>query len=153
MNKTDRIKKHFSDNKKLYVGVGIGAGVVLAGITCVKMRTHTPLPCSTKDTLGSAAKALPQGHSNAAKALPQGHSISNLHNSVGINNGIINVVEREGRGHPGYMVKCVENGLTYMSQKAAAMDLDLNEVRLSQHLNGVRDQVGGYTFERIVPAA
>lgn len=157
----NKFKDHLARHKNAYILVGTSISV--AGITYLIMRTRMPtalqsgplaeLPCSTKELPGFGAKVPPQGHTNAAKVLPQGHSISNLTNSVGINNGVVNVFEREGRGHPGYMVRCLENGLTYNSQKAAAMDLDLNEMRLSQHLNGAREQVGGLHFERINMAA
>src|SRR5699024_11170397 len=59
----------------------------------------------------------------------------------------INVLTR--RGHAGNIVRCVETGETFASQNRACDLLGLNRADLSNHLNGVKDEVKGLTFERV----
>lgn len=68
-------------------------------------------------------------------------------------NNIVNVVEREGRGHPGYMVRWVEENLFYPSQINAAIAHDIAPNRMSDHLNNRLENVDGKHFERVVLAA
>ena len=42
MSKLDKIKTHFRENKKLYVGIAIGAGVTIVAVsTCIILRSST----------------------------------------------------------------------------------------------------------------
>ena len=59
----------------------------------------------------------------------------------------INVLTR--RGHAGNIVRCVETGETFASQNRACDLLGLNRADLSSHLNGVKDDVKGLTFEKV----
>lgn len=54
------------------------------------------------------------------------------------------------RGHPGYIVKCVETGEMFASQNRAAEAFrSVTPANLSQHLNGRMSHAGGMHFERI----
>lgn len=53
------------------------------------------------------------------------------------------------RGHPGNLLRCNETGEVFASQGRAADLMGLSRGRLSQHVNGKLDDVGGYTFEKI----
>ena len=59
----------------------------------------------------------------------------------------INVLTR--RGHAGNMVRCLETGEVFASQNRACDLLGLNRSDLSNHLNGVKDEVKGLHFEKI----
>ena len=60
---------------------------------------------------------------------------------------IINELER--RGHPGYVVKCVETGESWASQARAAEVMKIDPGKLSRHLNGTMQHVNGLHFERL----
>jgi len=64
-------------------------------------------------------------------------------------NNLVTVIEREGRGHPGYVVRCLETNEIFTSQGKAAECLGLRETMLSGHLNGKFPDVDGLHFERI----
>ncbi len=77
-------------------------------------------------------------------------STINAYKSVvvtGKNNTVIANLAR--RGHPGYTIVCNETGVPFPSQNYAAKCMNLDPAELSRHLNGMRDQVGGFTFTRI----
>ena len=59
----------------------------------------------------------------------------------------INVLTR--RGHAGNVVRCVETGEVFASQNRACDLLGLNRADLSNHLNGLKDEVKGLHFEKI----
>jgi hypothetical protein len=58
-------------------------------------------------------------------------------------------VEKEGRGHPGYMVQRIEDGLVWVSQKQAAIAVEVDPSRMSNHLNGRTPQINGEHFARV----
>ena len=139
----NRVKEHIRKHKELYIGVGIGC--VLAGITCIIVRDNL----SGKDRI--------IGHTGSGKDRIIGHTGSrfsagrDLHVDASINK-TVKVLEREGRGHPGYLVKHIETGLVYASQRAAAEALDISKDALSNHLNGRTEHVLGNHFERLIMA-
>ena len=59
----------------------------------------------------------------------------------------VNVLTR--RGHAGNVVRCVETGEVFASQNRACDLLGLNRADLSNHLNGIKDEVKGLHFEKI----
>lgn len=151
----DKVKEHVKEHKEEYI---LG-GIVLAGITLLVMkgryaRMQRVLNGSDKITMHPfGAKPTYWAH-QPMQSPPTGHigfTFSDIQDSF--NNNVINVLEREGRGHPGYMIRCVENELTYVSQKQAALAFDVSPKRISDHMNGRLADVDGYHFERIVLAA
>lgn len=59
------------------------------------------------------------------------------------------VVVREGRGHPGYLTKCLETGQTFLTQGDAARYAGSNATSMSRHMFGDLPHVNGFHFERI----
>ena len=53
------------------------------------------------------------------------------------------------RGHPGFIVKCIETGETFASQGRAAEACGISSAALSQHLNGMKAHAQGLHFERL----
>lgn len=51
------------------------------------------------------------------------------------------------RGHPGFLVQCVETGEIFASLRRASDVLGIDRGGLSKHLHGLQDAVGGYTFK------
>lgn len=159
MNEKSKIKAHFQENWKLYAGVGIG--VIFAGITCLivkepRAKLVAGMDWPEKAPTGSSGKAHLNGHTGRGKAHLNGHTVftfeNSSHNTV-LNDSVITVLEREGRGHPGYLVRHKESDLVYDSQKAAADAFDFNYTHMSDHLNGRKEDIFGQHFERLHLAA
>lgn len=130
----NRIKKHLQDNKKVYVGIGIGAGVTIAGFTCLKMRTHRPLlcsrplaelPCSTKETLGS--------------------SFNNISGTVIANNSGPVVFG----GYTKKIIQNVNTGQIFESVGDAATAAEVPFSMMSRHINGHLADLHGDTYRII----
>lgn len=154
MTRFEKIKNHFVENKVAYICVGLV--VATAGITCLIMRPSSqPIKRGTSvfaqdgiSVLGKSAKDT-FGDTLAVQKTPLVTHGIHFTNTGNINGDVVNVLQREGRGHPGYLVRCLENGLTYLSQREAAQALDVNPNHISEYLRGVRDHVQGLHFERI----
>jgi hypothetical protein len=67
---------------------------------------------------------------------------------------ITTVLDREGRGHPGWPVRNLETKNIFFSQKQAAEAFNIPQNVLSGHLKGKFSDVDGLHFERVnlVPA-
>jgi len=70
-------------------------------------------------------------------------------NFLSRNNNVVSVVEREGRGHPGYIVRCIETGDMFLSQKEVAKAYNCPDSILSMHLRGKIPDFAGHHFERV----
>jgi hypothetical protein len=130
------IRDHYERHKFAY---GLGAGVALAGITYLIMR-------------GSIARGGIREGFNARGGLTNTASF-NFSNKPMIN--ITTVLDREGRGHPGWPVRNLEFNRIFFSQKEAADTFGIPEGVLSGHLTGKFTDADGLHFERVnlVPAA
>ncbi len=120
-NTLERIKKHFSDNKKLYFGIAIGAVVAGTGVYIWHLKskcdgTTINAPINAPTIIDSA-----------------GSTINQIH------------IERHI--HPGYITQCRETGTTFASMKAAAREMDLPYEMVRKHSKGLIPDVMGYTFE------
>lgn len=118
-----KIKKHFVDNKNLYL---TGAVCLVVGALVAKQ--------------GESA------NSNATMKM-----IAYKPQNVSQNLEQTTVLVR--RGHPGNVVKCVETGELFASQNRAASALGIDAAGLSRHLQGKNPHVGGLTFENLGEAA
>jgi len=64
---------------------------------------------------------------------------------------VITVIAREGRGHPGYIVRCKETGEIFLSQAEAAKSVGTIPITMSRHLRGNISHIYGLHFERLTP--
>lgn len=92
--------------------------------------------------------------SNAALGTPDAQSVSGYMRPLTFfsnktTNTMVTVVEREGRGHPGYLVRCLETNEIFPSQKNAANILNVPAQVISKHLSGEYNDANGYHLERI----
>lgn len=55
------------------------------------------------------------------------------------------------KGHPGNKILCDQTKKLYNSQSEAASEIGINPTYLSEHMNGKKDTVQGYTFARMFP--
>lgn len=66
-----------------------------------------------------------------------------------VQDNVFNVLKTSRRGSPSWVVKCIETGEIFSSQREAAALMHLPENELSKHLNGLMAHVRGYHFVRI----
>ena len=128
------VKAHIGRHKVAYF---TGSVVVIAGITYVIMRSNI-----AQGAMGGA---------NARGGFANTASI-NFSNKARIN--ITTVLDREGRGHPGWPVQNLETKQVFFSQRDAAKAFNIPEGVLSGHLQGKFPDVDNLHFERVnlVPA-
>ena len=119
----DKVKEHVGRHKVAYTA---GAMVVVSGASFyVGARVGSPIAFTQKGTI------------------------------VGINNKLYQtvVVLVNRQGPPSWMIRCVETGEEFLSQRSAAFTHNLTERELSRHLNGMLESVGGKHYIRTGLAA
>lgn len=126
----DGIVEHVKKHKTEYI---FGATVVIAGITYIIMRDVISQPIS-------------RGISVTAD-----RGISVVGKRVVMNN--VSYISANRQGSPSWVVRCLETGAIFPSQRSAAFEMILPESEISKQLNGVMDNVRGFHFERICMAA
>lgn len=129
--KYQEISAHLEKNKTTYT---LGAGVVLAGITCVVMR-------------GIASQHIDRGISVVAD-----RGISVVADRSVVKDNVF-LISANRQGAPSWVVRCLETNAIFASQLSAATEMNLPASEISKHLNGAMDHVRGFHFERICMAA
>lgn len=125
----EHIRNHVKRHQVIY---SFGTGVTIAGITCLIMRSNI-------------------GRGSMGGATGRG-SVANIASHFSFGNKTINittVLDRGGRGHPGWPVQNLETKQIFFSQKQAADAFDISRQVLSAHLNGKFADVDGLHFERV----
>ena len=71
--------------------------------------------------------------------------------NVSVNSPKTNIViaNLTRRGHPGNIIRCVETGEVFASQRRAAEALGLNRIDIYKMLKGELDNVKGLSFENL----
>lgn len=123
----DRVRAHFERNKKRYYVVSI---VGVAGITLLIVRGRT---------IG-VASSIPNGSEMI---------INRPFTFFSNRTDIVTVIEREGRGHPGYRILCDETRETWDSQIKAATAVGTLPIYMSKHLRGELPHIYGKHYRRI----
>lgn len=121
----NKIREHVIEYKETYIA---GAICLLAGYTLAITRERHA--------------SLQSGLDEPSQVTMRSLFLFSNHNKVVVN-------EREGRGHPGYIVRCLETLIEFPTQADAARAMDLSPAVLSSHINGRFDNVNGYHFERV----
>jgi hypothetical protein len=121
------IREHVERHKVVY---SVGAIVVVAGITYLIMKGRT---------IG------------VASSIPNGSEMITNRPFTFFSNrtNIITVLEREGRGHPGFRILCDETGQTWDSQIKAAADAGTHPIYMSKHVRGEMSDIHGKHYRRI----
>ena len=136
------VKEHVYKNKKTYVACGLTA-ITVAGITMLVMRPRIG------SAIGGAAGPAVGGTGQSG--------VSNFISPVNVGGkttvNLSQVIEAHRQGPPSWVVRCLETGEAWASQRSAALANGLQESHLSSHLNGLRDHVNGLHFERVCLAA
>lgn len=134
----NKVKKHLRENKKTYISVGVTA-IVVAGITYIIMRHHSKTYSIRHELLEPAQHELLE--------LGQKNTIINST----LNN--VSFISSNRKGPPSWVIRCLETNEIFTSQNEAARIMNLSISDISRHLNGLKDNVNGYHFERICMAA
>lgn len=117
MTKFEKVKTHFRENKKLYIGIAIGAGVTaIAGVGYILLSGR--------------------GQYNQTSVIVGNHNTVKQTLEVYI----------EALGDPGNIIQDLTTGTIYASQGQAARELGVDPRRISKHLNGLADHVDGHQF-------
>lgn len=116
----DEIKNHFERNKTRYVS---GAAITVIVLSMLKGRT------------GSAefAQINIRPISFFSKQTVK----------------VVSVIERAGRGHPGYITECIETGEKWRSQGMAAKAIGLPDVLMSKHIAREIPDLHGLHYRRV----
>ena len=130
-NIVEGVKRHIKQHQVIY---SLGAGVGIAGITCLIMRDVT------------FTESISRGNAVTAK-----RGIAVLGKRVVMNN--VSYISSRRQGPPSWVIRCKETDQIFTSQAAAAMLMDITPSELSQHLNGRKPHALGWHFERICMAA
>lgn len=120
LSKIQKVKNHFRENKKLYIGIAIGVGVTAIGFV-------TYILVNGKNGYNQTAVVL-GNHNTVTQTID---------------------VYIEALGDPGNIVQDTTTGIIYASQNQAARELGLNPSRLSQHLHGRAADVDGHIFAKL----
>lgn len=132
----DEVKSHFEKYKFVYLAGGIGVGV--AGFTYLIMRGHY-----------TGIQGVPESGIQGVLDGPAKVAVSPLAFFSHQTNNVVAVIEREGRGHPGYPVWCSETNESWPTQNAAAKGLGVYPSLVSGHLNGKFPDVDGKHLHRV----
>jgi hypothetical protein len=124
------IVNHVKQHKVAY---SFGAGVAIAGITCLIMRSYTGV-------LRVPESSVPRVLDGPVKVTVTPFSL--LSNRM--TNNVVNVIRREGRGHPGYPVFDLDTQTLYDTQGLAAKSLNAYSSVVSAHLKGNLPDVNGH---------
>jgi hypothetical protein len=131
VNVNDEIKSHFEKYKLAYISGGV---VAIAGITCLITRGV------------ASSEPISRGYAVTAE-----RGIAVLGKRVVMNN--VSYISAGRQGPPSWVVRCKETGAIFTSQNSAAQEMGVSASELSKHLNGVREHVDTFHFERICLAA
>jgi hypothetical protein len=136
MSYWEKVKKHFKKNKNVYI-VGIG----VAGITTLIMK-------------GSHAGLIDRTQRGLQDHRVHGFFLFNFKSPVSdsFNQTIVNCIEREGRGHPGYIVMCKETLEEFPSQVKAALNEGVSDMIMSLHIRGEIPDINGHHYKRVMAA-
>lgn len=130
----ERFKSHMKRNKQTYIlsGVGILLGVA-GGYTLAKVGE------GSGDVLNLEVGDI--GDSQV--------SITAVDNSVDNSETHIHNTPSNYGGYQSKIVKNLDTGEIFESQKAAAESIGVNRQMMSRHLDGLYPDLNGFTFERI----
>lgn len=131
-DKIQVVKNHIKEHKIMYVGVG--SCIVTAGITCIIMRDRHAV--------------LQTGADGSDVATMRSFSFNFLSRQTESGNLTTNI-SKEGRGHPGYITRWLEEMIDYETQGQAAYEHGIKPSVMSLHINGRIPDINGQHFIRL----
>jgi hypothetical protein len=136
MEEENKFKEHFKKHRTAYLCALTGAGAV--GITWLIMRGRY--------------EALVDDGAYGPKTIDTLVTMRPL-SFFSDQTNVVRVIARDGRGHPGYLIRSLNTNEYFSSQREAASVFGISETLLSKHLSGKIEDAEGYKFERLSFAA
>lgn len=127
----ERFKKHVKEHQVIYSCVI--TTVVVAGITAIVMRSIASQSISHSVTVTAD------------------RSVTVIGKKIVMDN--VSYISADRPGPPSWVVRCIETGEIFTSQRTAALELSISATNISKQLNGLQENAEGYHFERICMAA
>jgi hypothetical protein len=118
--------------KRHKVAYSLGAGIAIAGFTCLIMKGRI-------EALALRGAYGPETADTLVTNRPF-FSFSSGQNVINVRNEI---------GRPSYLIHDHNTDLWYRSQSAAAKALNVSDSRVSNHVNGLLSHVDGHHLERV----
>lgn len=133
-----KIKTHLKKHKEAYIvgGIGVTVGVGVGYYVRHRLNVDVDFPEDIMNVRNSTKMT------NASLVSYKPNVTSTVNNVTNIFNKL---------GHPGNKIMCNETKELFDSQTQAVKNMGLNPSKLSNHLNGKKATVDGYTFTRMVP--
>lgn len=139
------VKNHFKNHKSEYI-IGSIAVVSTAAVGYAGYRSGYQLG-HTRGLILGTPPAL-QASDDAVLVAPSNLIVAGR-DIIEPTINIVTVVHRDGRGHPGYIVQCLETGEIFLSQGDAANAAGVSPTTMGKHLNGHTDHIYGQHFVRL----
>lgn len=128
----ERVKKHIKDHKVAYSCAATAIGV--AAFTCVVMRDR---------------HAVLQRGADGPDVATMRSLCFNFFSNQKDSGNVTATILREGRGHPGYITRWLEEMIDYETQGLAAKEHGVSSSVMSGHLQGKLPDVNGQHFVRV----
>lgn len=128
----EKVKKHVKDHQMRYSC--IVTGVIVAGITVIIMRDRHAV--------------LQTGADGPDMATMRSLSF-NFFSRQSESGNVTTVIFREGRGHPGYITRWLEEMIDYETQGLAASEHEVKPSVMSAHIQGRIPDIDGKHFVRV----
>lgn len=142
----NEIKEHLKKYQTLYIGAAcLAVGVGLACFTPPIMKKLFISP----EMLGTASPEMLGTWEKTVSIFNPDVKVLGSNNHINLQQ----VISANRSGAPSWVVRCLETGEVYPSQRSAAIANGIAESDLSRHLNGIRDLAENLHFERICMAA
>jgi len=120
----EKVKQHFVDHRELYIGIGVGIAVTVAGVSIFEL-------VDGKNIISQKAIAIWKS------------TITQIATQIYI----------KAPGNSGNVIQDLTTGTIYPSQNAAAKALDIGQSSISKQLAGTLSKVDGHVFKKLIDGA
>jgi len=120
----EKVKQHFVDHRELYIGIGVGIAVTVAGVSIFEL-------VDGKNIISQKAIAVWKS------------TITQIATQIYI----------KAPGNSGNVIQDLATGIVYPSQNAAAEALGISKYNVSKHLNGKLPNAEGRIFKKLIDGA
>lgn len=124
----NKVKEHLKRNKERYLCLTIGVVAGGLGVYLGGKYLRKPTEVDNSNVLQNTA-------------------LVNVKPNIEQHNNYITQLVR--RGHPGNVVRCIETGEEFASQRRAAEVMGLSPKSVADVVHGEKDSVKGYSFELV----
>lgn len=135
LSKIEKVKNHFKENKKFYIGAATGFVVGAIFVTLKYRSTNAKMEAEVMGSITQTPISVLSRVTNNATLV---QTISPYGNPL---------------GRPGKAVVDITTGKRFESEKLAAISVDSTPSKISDHLHGREDHVNGHIFIFVTDAS